>query len=238
MKTNWVRKLAMKLAAVGLLTPTAAWAAPYGTNLVANPSFEEIPGGPVTDWIGFTGTYAYSLNYTGAAPPGAGERFWFGGAGDVVTAVLPPIDLSENAVDIDDGRASYLLDAYFSNYLQQRDYGQVRASFINGTGQSVGEATIGSEAFTQSLPIGFNGRYPDARDWGLDFTDGPIPVGTRSVLITIEGHKEPGVGAVVDGYIDLVDFQIFAVPIPEPSSLAMLAMGGAAIGAWRFRRRR
>src|SRR5262245_45732990 len=140
MKTNWVRRLAIKLAAVGLLSPAAALAAPLGTNLVTNPSFENIPGGPLSDWVGFTGTYAYSLNYTGAAPPGAGERFWFGGAGDVVTATLPPIDLSENAADIDDGRASYLLDAYFSNYLQQRDYGQVRATFLNAAAVPIGEA--------------------------------------------------------------------------------------------------
>lgn len=238
MKTNWVRKLAMKFAAVGLLTPAAASAAPYGTNLVANPSFEDSPGGPLTDWVGQLGTYVYSLNYTGAATPGAGDRYWYGATGDFVSAQAPLIDLSDNAVDIDDGRASYLLDAFFSNYLDQRDYGVVRATFVNGTGQSIGEATIGSDAFTQSLPTGFNGTYPNARDWGLDFIDGPIPVGTRSVLISVEGYKEPGVGTFVDGYIDLVDFQVFAVPIPEPSSLAMLAMGGAAIGAWRFRRRR
>jgi hypothetical protein len=242
MRTNWLRKVALKLAAVGLLTPAAATAAPLGVNLVANPSFEDSPGGPIEQWSGNLGAYAYSLNYTGPAPMGAGDRYWFGGtpspgSPDLVSASLPAIDLSENAVDIDDGRASYLLDAFFSNYLDQRDFGVVRASFLNGGGQTIGEASIGSDAFTQALPTGDNVRYPNARDWGVDFTEGAIPVGTRSVVITVEGHKEVGLGTIIDGYIDLVDFQIFATPIPEPSSLALLA-GGAAIGAWRLVRRR
>jgi hypothetical protein len=242
-RTNWLRKVAIILVAVGLLTPAAAVAAPLGINLVANPSFEDSPGGPIFEWSGNLGAYAYSLNYTGAAPPGAGERYWFGGtpspgSPDLVSASLPLIDLAENSVDIDDGRASYLLDAFFSNYLAQRDFGMVRATFVDGLGQSISEATIGSDAFTQGLAVGDNGRYPNAREWGVDFVEGPIPVGTRSVLITVEGHKETGVGTIIDGYIDLVDFQIFAIPIPEPNSLAMLAIGGAALGAWRFQRRR
>ena len=52
MRTNWLRKVALKLAAVGLLSPAAAMAAPLGVNLVANPSFEDSPGGPILEWSG------------------------------------------------------------------------------------------------------------------------------------------------------------------------------------------
>ena len=47
---NWRSKLAMTLAAGGMLTPAAARAANFNTNLVANPGFELVDTGTVGDY--------------------------------------------------------------------------------------------------------------------------------------------------------------------------------------------
>ena len=47
---NWRSKLAVTLAAGGMLTPAAARAANLNTNLVANPGFESVDFGTVGDY--------------------------------------------------------------------------------------------------------------------------------------------------------------------------------------------
>ncbi len=247
MRTNWLRSFARALLAVGLLAPVAApstaVAAPYDANLVLNPSFENVDGGGnAADWSGAVDTYAYSQSYTGAAPAGAGDRYWFGGAGiadevSSISASQSPIDLSANAAEINAGRVRYDLSAFFSSYRTQGDYAVVSATFRDAGNASLGQASVGSEAFVAGLPVVDNGVYIDARGWASDATSGLVPAGTNSVLLEIVGTKTAG-GAVVDGYTDSIDFQVHLNPIPEPSALALAAIGGLGLAAWRFRKRR
>ncbi|MEX2187097.1 MAG: PEP-CTERM sorting domain-containing protein [Pirellulales bacterium] len=243
MRTNWLRSFARTLLAAGLLAPAAASAASYDTNLVLNPSFENVDGnGNAADWTGLVDTYAYSQNYTGAAPAGAGARYWFGGAGitnqvSSISASQAPIDLAANAADINAGRVTYDLSAFFSSYRQQGDYAVVSATFRDAGNTSLGQTSVGSEAFVAALPVVDNGAFLDARGWAGDAMSGLIPAGTNNVLIEIVATKSAG-GTVVDGYMDLVDFQLHLNPVPEPSTLALAAIGGLGLAAWRFRKRR
>jgi len=215
-------------AATGML-PSATKAADFNLNLVVNPSFENVSGTAAADWMGNVSTYAYSQNYTGPGPAGAGDRYWFGGGADPLAFQL--IDLSGNAAQIDASLVAYDLSAFFSTYLLQRDYGTVRALFLDGSSGQVGSAAIGGATFVGNLPVGPG----DARGWGQDVLSGLVPMGTRTVRIELDGDKEPNVGNVADPYTDLVNFRIVAVP--EPGALSLLALGVVG-GYWFVRRRR
>lgn len=243
MRTNWLRSFIQTLVAAGLLAPAVASAAPYDTNLVLNPSFESVDGsGFAASWSGLVDTYAYSQNYTGPAPAGAGQRYWFGGAGisgqvSSITASQAPIDLSANTAEINAGRVTYDLSAFFSSYRLQNDYAVVKATFRNAGNAALGQASVGSEALVALLPILDNGTYLDARGWASDAASGLVPAGTNNVLIEIVATKAAG-GTVVDGYTDLIDFQVHLNPVPEPGTLTLAAIGGLGLAAWRFRKRR
>jgi hypothetical protein len=243
MRTNWLRSFFRTLVAAGLLAPASAMAAGYDTNLVLNPSFETVDGGGfAANWTGPVDTYAYSANYTGAAPATSGARYWFGGPGapnqvSTIFSTSTPIDLSANAADIAAGRVTYDLSAYFSSYRLQGDYGVVKASFRDAGDNEIGFTFVGSSALVAGLPVVNNGVYADARGWAADATAGFVPLTTNSVVLELQATKTEG-GTVVDGYIDLVDFQIHLQPIPEPGTLSLAAIGGLGLAAWRFRKRR
>lgn len=230
-------KKALIAAAVTGMLPNASEAAALDVNLVLNPSFENVVGPPPSqalNWAGIISTYAYSLNYTGPAPGGAGTNYWFGGGADPLAT--QNIDLSGNAVQIDLGLINYDLSAYFSTYLLQKDYGTVRAIFLDGASMQLGSAPVGGATFVGNLAVVGSPFSPNARAWGQDATSGLLPMGTRNVRIELDGEKEPGIGSAADGYIDLVNFQIHQVP--EPGTVALFglaALGGLTLRWWRRR---
>jgi hypothetical protein len=225
-------KKALIAAAVTGVLPSENQAAVLDQNLVQNPSFEDVSGTSANIWGGNVSTYAYSQNYTLGSAPGGGLRYWNGGGADPLAFQL--IDLAGNAALIDAGQINYNFRSFFSGYRTQTDYSTVRALFLDGTSAQVGSAAIGGAAFVAGLPLGANELYPDAKGWGQDALTGLLPVGTRTVRIEIDSEKEPGVGNVSDGYVDLVDFQITAVP--EPGTLSLVALG--LLGGWMYVRRR
>jgi hypothetical protein len=60
--TNWRRKLAASLVAGGLMAPGAVFAQNLNTNLVVNPSFENV--GPVCPTSGFCYSASEILDWT------------------------------------------------------------------------------------------------------------------------------------------------------------------------------
>lgn len=229
-------KKALIAAAVTGMLPNASEAAALDVNLVLNPSFENVVGPPPSqalNWAGIISTYAYSLNYTGPAPGGAGTNYWFGGGADPLAT--QNIDLSGNAVQIDLGLINYDLSAYFSTYRVQGDYGTVNTIFLDVANMSLGSASVGGAAFVGALAVLDNGTYPDARAWGQDATSGLVPMGTRTIRIELDGFKAPP-GSTCDGYIDLLGLQIHQVP--EPGTVALFglaALGGLTLRWWRRR---
>lgn len=220
-------KKALITAAVTGFLPSTSKAAALNENLVLNPSFETVSGVSAGIWTGNVSTYAYSQAYTGPAPFNAGLRYWNGGGGDPLATQV--IDLTGNATQIDVGELSYDLRAFFSTYLDQLDSATVRALFLDGSNTQIGSAAVGGAAFVAAVP-----GSPGPRAWAEDSLSGLVPAGTRSVRVELDGEKQPNVGAVADGYVDLVNFQI--TQVPEPSTLSLVGLGMA--GGWIFSRRR
>ena len=100
--TNWRRKLMASLVAAGLMSPAAARAADLNTNLIVDPSFENVDPanvGPfmsnrLLDWpdTALDGNatddnwaFRFAQNYAGVnTPAGAGSRYFSGGFGTTV----------------------------------------------------------------------------------------------------------------------------------------------------------
>ena len=240
---NWKTKSAAAIVAGGLFGAAEAQAQPLNTNLVQNPSFETGPGTNADIWTGALATYSYSQNYTLPGPAGAGARYWHGGGltngspGSLTaTQTLNLVSAGFTPALLDSGLLRYNLSSFFSSYRVQGDFGQVGVAFLDAGNTVLGNSsTIGGDTFTMSLLTGANSLYPDAKAWGQDSTAGTLPVGTRSVLVTLTGNKVPS-GASVDGYIDLVDFRLSAVP--EPSTFVLVGGVGLVTAVFRARRGR
>ncbi len=215
----WKHRLARKLAACGLLIPSSLLAAPLNTNLVVNPSFEEVDVddiGPFTsvrayDWEDFDGdeddnfAYPYSSNYSGfPEPDNSGDYHYTGGFGTQPGSVqvFQTIDLSKepSGTLIPTGNAFYSLNGFFSRYQEQADASRVRAIFRNSGNQDLATADVGGIDFANSLFV-TDGKT----DWGQSSTAGRIPTGTTSVEIQIVSDVGT---ANHDGYVDLINFQV------------------------------
>jgi hypothetical protein len=250
---NWYRRFAMTLIAGGILAPTSAHAANLGVNLVVNGDFENVNlattgeyNSPlVLDWIG-PNLFAYSHDGSssatgvvpdyadGADPPGAGHWYFTpnntGGA--PFTSVFDPdvyyqdISLSSGATAtaIAAGAAQYDLSAYMTSYLNDTDFGNVRAEFRNAASAPVGSVTISDTADAGPNNV-----------WSLVGATGMVPVDAASVRVSLWGTRTAG-GEGADGYTDNVDFRIRA--IPEPSTGALAALGAITFGWGTWRRRR
>jgi len=213
----------------------AADGALLGSNLVANPSFENFDPDPdngsifgslaVFEWDGDRAfAYDFSQGYTSTAPPGAGDKFWYGG-GNGGGSITQTIDVStgETAGAIASGGAHYDLSAFFSSYQTQDDNGTVMAQFLDSGDGELASDAIGGQAFLDTLLTDGDG----ARMWGQDATGGSVPIGTTTILLTLTGDLQNGDAA--DGYIDLVNLTI----TPEPASLALLGLGGLLLARRR-----
>lgn len=215
----WKQCIARLLVACGVALPATAWAAPLNTNLVLNPSFEDIDlgdegpflSGRIFDWDDFDGddddtfAYAYSQNYSGnPAPPDAEEFHYTGGfatePGQPQIYQFIDLDTGPSADQIASGNAAYNLSAFFSTYRTQGDASRIRAIFWDNSDEELAQVDIGGAEFVASLPL-----TDGQRDWGQDVGVGLIPASTAYVEIQV--ISEFG-GANHDGYIDLVDFQV------------------------------
>jgi hypothetical protein len=191
-----------------------------------------------------TSTYNYAANYTlpNLLTPGGGLQYMKGGPG--ITGAVSTNTFSAGAInlltggitggDIDGGTIGYNIYAQFSSYLTQGDYATLAVQFLDAASSPLGSSLrIGGEAFTAALPTGAIGSYTDAKAWGADSLDGIVPLGARFATVQIIDVKTAG-GTAIDGYMDNITFTI--APVPEPSSVALLALGGGLALLGRRRR--
>ena len=199
--TNLRRRIAAALMAAGLAVPGVASAAPLDTNLVVNPSFENVDpsvGGAsgsvlILDWQGNGFAYAYSQDYDNGGPlAGGGDYYFNGGNGDGGQPIFQDIDVSTgaSAAEIAAGTAGYDVSAFFSSYLTQGDFGNVTVRFLDA-----GEVELGSGTLSDS----------DTSTWTSETLRGAIPQQTALVRLESQGTAVAG---APDGYVDLVDFRV------------------------------
>jgi hypothetical protein len=226
-------KIALVCAAAGACLGAEALAQPLNTNLVVNPGFDSVDvsvPGPFTsvlllDWLDndADGDDVFSFPYTSAysgspAPPDSGKYHYSGGfntAADQIL-ILQTIDVSAgpSGTLIQSGNGFFDLSAYFSGYREQDDAGFVRAFFLDAGGNDITPADlrVGGLEFLLSLPVTDIPGIGLQRDWGQDRLGGPIPAGTRSILIAV-GAADADINH--DGYVDGVDFRVTATnPAP------------------------
>ncbi len=214
--TNWRRTLAASLLAGGLISPAAAVAANLDTNLVANPSFEDVDpevfccgylANKILDWddgsgVGFA--YTYGLAYDAGGPlPGGGNYYFSPASNDAGLAgftapgqIAQNIDVSTGATatQIAAGEAAVKLSAYFTTYPfegDEHDRGNLHVEFLDSGGGSLGSTII-----TAKPPVT---AWQQAQ--GVTF----IPVGAATLRASVfgtAGNFGP------DGYTDLIDVQV------------------------------
>jgi hypothetical protein len=185
------------------------------------------------------GTYNYSQNYTlpNLLVPGGGLTYMTGKAGingSVSTNTFSAGSFSLltggiNGGQIDGGLVTYNLYAQFSTYYGQNDHGTLSVQFLDASSSPLGAAQqIGGAAFVSAL-----GGGTGLRDWGADSLSGLVPSGARFASIQIFEVKTAN-GTSIDGYMDNVNISIAVVP--EPGSMALLALGGGLAALARRRR--
>jgi hypothetical protein len=164
-----------------------------------SPDGEAPPSGGIPGWTlvqGETTVVEYG-NTTGGfplptdpGPPDRGQQFFSGGT-TVLSISNQSIDVSANAVRIDAGDVAYELAGYLGGFRTQGDSASVAASFRDGTGQILGNASIG--------PVTPDDRA-DQTGLFLRATSGQLPSGTREIVLALEQRRVNS--SFNDGYAD------------------------------------
>lgn len=217
---------------IALLTFThTVTAATLGSELVTNGDAER---GDTSGW-GSAGidVVPSSGAFTEGLPSGVsiGLFSFTGGRGTASGQSLTQlIGVSDLAAQIDQGSVGSL----FSVLLQSRrltlsepvDSAQATLTFLDMNNEVLSSQTFLDTDFSGPSDLAY-------ADWELFASNGAVPVGTRSISIGLLATRSAGFSS--DGFFDNVSLSL--VPIPEPSTYALLLLGSAAL-AVRFRGRR
>jgi len=220
------------------------------TELVVDGSFENTTsvsatvrsGGLANPGVGqgwsIFSTYLYSTQYTFPGVQNSGAQFLrpyapgvFGvpQSSEVVTQLVSlTASTGLTGDEIDAGLGQYTFSAWFSSYLTQGDFSTVTVEFFeeDGTPVVVDPIVLGSQEFVANIPIGSNGRYPDAKQWAQDTRTGAIPILSRVARVTAAAGT-PRSGAP-DGYVDLVSFDVDDISSQVPRVVGAIPANNAA----------
>lgn len=197
------------------------------TELIIDGSFEDTTSASATVKVGgrdnpgvgqgwsIFSTYLYSTQYTFPGPANSGTQYLrpyepgtFGipQSSEVVTQLVSLASSELTEAEIDAGLGQYNFSAWFSSYLTQGDFSTVTLEFLD-EGVTIGDpVVIGGLEFVTNIPVGSNGRYPDAKQWARDLRTGPIPSFARTArVIAAAGFPRSG---APDGYVDMVSLDV------------------------------
>jgi hypothetical protein len=197
------------LTAAGLDDVSLAQLQPdlFGTNLIANPSFEDdgraLAGAPASWTFGTGDPRVVASPFFGlVAPPGGGSFFFFGGR-TTPTTISQAVDVSSAAGVIDTGHVTFELSAFFSGFAGQADAATLAIRFLDAGNTSLGTAWIGGFSTNSTFVV--------------DSTSGALPAGTRTIAIDLSSVRYGGTDN--DGYADLLNLTLTA---PEVGELTLL----------------
>jgi hypothetical protein len=214
--TNWRRKLAAAFVAGGLMAPTALFAQNLNTNLVQNPSFENIGAMEccyaafnILNWTdGTQSGFAYQTaqEYDVGGPLAGGGTFYFtsnaqgnhvpGGFEEDVTRpgqVSQNIEVADGQTgpQIASGQAALNMSAFFTSFGTDSDIGNLHVEFQNASGSSLGALQISAVS-----PV---------TTWHQRSKATLVPPGTTRLKASVFGTP---ITFGPDGYIDLVDVRV------------------------------
>ena len=206
--------LALLVAAAFVASALPARAATTSANLLVDAGAESaaqcssngLDGMTMPGWTIVSGEpnavcYGAAGGYPDASTPGSstrGKQFFAGGAtgnGDLAQTV----DVSSAAASIDAGGVSYNLSGWLGGYGNQNDRVGMTATFLNGSGASVGSATVAAVTNTDR---GNTTKFLQRS------ATGSLPAGTRSVKVDLLFTWTTG--NTTDGYADDVSLTVGA----------------------------
>jgi len=240
------RKMGLAVLAGGLAFVGGADA----TELIVDGSFENTTSVSATvrsggrenpdvgqGWSIFS-TYLYSTQYTFPGPANSGIQYLrpyapgvFGvpQSSEVVTQLVSlTASTGLTGEEIDAGFGQYTFSAWFSSYLTQGDFSTVTVEFFDDVGSIIAgdPIVLSSQEFVANIPIGNNGRYPDAKQWVQDTRTGTIPILARTARVTAAAGT-PRSGAP-DGYVDLVSLDVEDISSELPRVIGAIPANNAA----------
>jgi hypothetical protein len=127
----------------------------------------------------------------GPSTPDTGGAAFFDGGQSASAAMAQTVDVSSSAAAIDAGTLPYLLSGWLGGFSNQNDRAGVVATFRSGSGTSLGTATLAPVTAAQR---------GNATKLLRETAAGTVPVGTRSILVTVTFTRASGTEC--DGYAD------------------------------------
>lgn len=228
---------ALFAATIAVVPHSAMAALLFGTNLVSNGDAEAgLPGTTVPSFVSSAGattvvSYSAGGGFPGSTDPGPanrGNNFFTGGDGQALSRITQTVSVADGAVTIDAGAVTFELSAFLGGFSVQNDFAQFSVTFLGA-----GNAQLGTSTLT-----GPNGAERGGQTGLLQRSlNASVPVGTRSLVFTLQATRTSG--SYNDGYADNLSFvaaQAAVSPVPEPASLALVAMGVAGFAAVRRHR--
>jgi hypothetical protein len=148
------------------------------------------------DWASTGGATAIQYGTSGyptlsEAPPSPGKNFFFGGEDDAMGSLTQKIDVSQYSTSIDAGQVKYVLSGWLGGYSTQGDDATLTVTFEGASGTALGKGSIG--------PV-TDAQRKDMTKFLEQSSNGPVPMGTRSVLVVLSMTRQEG--SSNDGYAD------------------------------------